>query len=158
APASASALPSPPPPRIRGQVLTRGTRAPIVGARIIATARAVPTPPPSPVGAVPAPAPSSVGTIPAPAPSPAGAVPADSPPAASFETESDAEGRFELRGLPDGPIRVTVTASGFISHPYDENLGRGQQLSVRYYLERPWTARYEATVRGQTAREEVSRR
>src|SRR5262249_31798442 len=74
-----------------------------------------------------------------------------------FETDAALEGSFELHGLPDGHYRVIVTGSGIERSSFDETLGKGQVLTVRYFVARSWAARHESTVRGAVAREEVSR-
>jgi outer membrane receptor protein involved in Fe transport len=78
-------------------------------------------------------------------------------PLASVDT--DEQGRFEVR-LPAalaGRIAVVVTSPGHKPLRVAEQLVAKVALTVNYALERSTYARYEATVRGTPAREEVAR-
>jgi TonB family protein len=102
---------------LRGQILARGTRAPIPGAHLIAT----------PDGSAP------------------------------IERESDAEGRFEFPSLPAGPLTITVAGDRVDRAVFHEQLKARDALTVHYFVDLLWSARYQTTVRGSPERVEVSR-
>ncbi|HET7788570.1 MAG TPA: TonB-dependent receptor [Myxococcales bacterium] len=71
---------------------------------------------------------------------------------------SDAEGRFELRGLPEGvPVEVVVAAPGYRRLTARETIPPGQKLEVEYRLQPLYASPLEATVEGERERTELSR-
>jgi TonB family protein len=75
-----------------------------------------------------------------------------------WEAETDAEGRFALRGLPAGRYRVVVSGARAKRFEAEETVGEREALTVRYYVEPLQYARWESTVRADPNREEISRR
>jgi TonB family protein len=51
-------------------------------------------------------------------------------------TQTDSKGRFEWTGLPNGPVRIVVKASGYPDQQVTENLLLGARTEVRYTLSR----------------------
>jgi TonB family protein len=82
------------------------------------------------------------------------AVAADS---ARFEADVDDEGRFALRGLPPGKYHLVINGPRAKRYEVDETVGEREVLTVNYYVEPSQYARYEATVRADLNREEISR-
>jgi TonB family protein len=75
-----------------------------------------------------------------------------------FETASDDDGRFALRGLPAGAYKIIVVGRGARRFTADEKLGERDVVTVAYYVEPSEWSRYESTVRGDLNREEISRK
>jgi TonB family protein len=75
-----------------------------------------------------------------------------------FTAETDAAGEFEIANLPAGAYQVTVAGGRVVRSTFDESLAANDAvLTVNYYVDLTWAARYETTVRGQPERVEVSR-
>ena len=126
------------PVRLRGRLLEAGQRTPVGGAVILV----VPAPPDLPVGAV-------RRTI----------YGEEAAPAWSVRTISDDRGDFEVRGLPDGRVRVVVLTQGFERLDYVEEVRAGSIVEVRYYARRMQVNPYRTVVSsGRQGPEEVSRR
>jgi len=71
---------------------------------------------------------------------------------------SDQEGRFELRGLPEGePIEIVIAAPGYERFSTRETIPPGQKVEVEYRLQPLFVSPFEATVEGERERTEVSR-
>src|SRR4051812_27384738 len=71
---------------------------------------------------------------------------------------SDADGRFELRGVPEGvPVEVVVAAPGYQRLVAREIVPRGEKLEVEYRLQPLYASPLEATVEGERERTELSR-
>ena len=78
--------------------------------------------------------------------------------AAGRSASTDKEGRFELRGVPEGePIDVVVAAPGYQRFTARETVPPGQQLEVEYRLQPLYVSPFEATVEGERERTEISR-
>jgi TonB family protein len=125
------------PLRIRGRLREAGQRTPIENATILA--------------------------IPAPADWPLGRVrgtryeePAE--PAWQFETFSDAEGRFELRGLPPGRVRLIVFPRGHERLEYIEETQADGILELEYFHRRLETNPYQTVVSIDREEPDVARR
>jgi len=114
-----SATPVPPdsspadaPERLRGRILSAGQRTPIAGAAIL--------------------------VLPAAADEPTGQLRKqrygeDPPPAWTMRAVTDIDGRFSLRGVPSGKLRVIVLVQGFERLEAVERLGDGERLELAYY-------------------------
>ena len=69
------------------------------------------------------------------------------------------DGGFELRGLPDGKVRVIVLAQGFERLEYVEEIAKGGRLEVKYFQRRMVVNPYRTVVASRRNEpEEVSRR
>jgi TonB family protein len=99
------------PPSLRGRVVERGTRAPVVGATVDAGAAVAVT---------------------------------------------DADGRFELRGLATGPVALRIASGEHQPFAVEETIVEGQVREVEYFVRRRHYDPYEAVVRGERDRKEVS--
>lgn len=131
-------VPSEGPVRITGRVLEAGQRVPIGGAAVLAIEAA----PDESTGQVRK---KRYGE--------------QKEPAWQTRTFTDAEGRFELRGLPDGKTRIIVLASGYERLELVESLPSGQSIAVRYYATRLASNPYRTVVKTRgIEREEVARR
>ena len=126
------------PVRITGQLLEAGQRVPIGGALVLA----VQADPEESTGRVRK---KSYGE--------------QIDPAWQVRAFTDAEGRFELGGVPDGKTRLIVLASGYERLEFVESLSEGQTLTVRYYATRLSSNPYRTVVKTRgVEREEVARR
>ncbi|HEY0136503.1 MAG TPA: energy transducer TonB, partial [Nannocystis sp.] len=116
-PASPVPKDSPPasaPERLRGRVLSAGQRTPVPGASVL--------------------------VLPAPADEPLGVLKKtrygeDPPPAWTMRAVTDVDGRFSLRGVPSGKLRVIVLAQGFGRLEAVERLGDNERIELAYYPE-----------------------
>jgi len=101
------------PVRLSGRVLSAGQRTPIAGAAVL--------------------------VVPADADEPVGRVRKqrynDPPPAWAMRAVTDADGRFALRGVPSGKLRLVVLVQGHARLEAVERLGDGEQLELAYYPE-----------------------
>ncbi|HYS10142.1 MAG TPA: TonB-dependent receptor [Myxococcales bacterium] len=71
---------------------------------------------------------------------------------------TDAEGRFEIRGLPEGePIEIAIAVPGYERFSTRETVPPGQKLEVEYRLQALFVSPFEATVEGERERTEISR-
>lgn len=71
---------------------------------------------------------------------------------------TDKDGRFELRGLPEGqPIEIVIAAPGYQRFSTRETIPRNEKLDVEYRLQPVYASPYEATVQGERERKEISR-
>src|SRR5205823_11460165 len=78
--------------------------------------------------------------------------------AAGETAVTDAEGRFELRGLPEGEsIEIAVAAPGYERFTAHEIIPPGRRLEVEYRLQPLYSSPFEATVEGERERSELSR-
>ncbi len=73
-------------------------------------------------------------------------------------TDTDAQGRFALRGVPAGQHRVKVSAPFFRTTELVETLRVGEAIEVAYFAERTEKSPYEVVVRARAPRKEVARR
>jgi TonB family protein len=104
--------PAPPPPvNLRGVVLERGTRLPIVAALVEAGGRS---------------------------------------------TYTDRNGRFELAGVPEGNVKVTVSDAAHARYEADEVIFPGKATEVKYWLRRTRLGEYEAVIVGTREEREVA--
>lgn len=126
------------PVRLRGVLLEAGQRLPVSGASVLA----VPAPPDWPVGQV------------------TKKIYGDEPePAWTIRGETGADGSFELRGVPDGKVRLIALAPGFDRFEVVEELRKGDVLEVKYFARRLVTNPFRTVVKQRRdAREEVARR
>lgn len=69
---------------------------------------------------------------------------------------TDAEGRFDIPGLPPGPVAVVAYDPAHERFQTEETLEAGKALEVRYYLRRAATDLYEAVIVGQREKKEVT--
>jgi TonB family protein len=70
--------------------------------------------------------------------------------------ETDADGRFEVRGVPPGVARVRVVAPEHEPLQLEEIIEAGKRREVEYRLSRRSYDPYESVVRGERPRREVS--
>lgn len=73
-------------------------------------------------------------------------------------TEADAQGRFALRGVAPGSLRVQVLSQFYEAFETTETLEPGQIIEVLYFLERAERNPYEVIVRDRAIRKEVAKR
>ena len=125
------------PVRIRGTLLEAGQRTPLE----LATVIAFPAAPDSKLGRVRKTDYS-----------------AQAMPVWQRKTETDEQGRFVLRGVPDGRLRIIVLAPGFERLEYIEQLGADQTLTLRYFIPRASDNPFRTVVPAEPIREEVARR
>lgn len=78
-------------------------------------------------------------------------------PALGRTADADAEGRFEFRDVPAGSLKVAIAQPGFEPFATEETIVTGQQTRATYYLSRLRAGLFEAAVRGQRERKEVTR-
>jgi TonB family protein len=79
-------------------------------------------------------------------------------PAWQVQTTSDAEGRFELRGLPPGRVRLVVFPSGHERLDYVEEITAGSILELEYFHRRLETNPYQTVVSIEHDEPDVARR
>jgi TonB family protein len=71
---------------------------------------------------------------------------------------SDKDGRFALRGVPEGePVEVVIVAPGYQRFTAGETVPAGQKLEVEYRLQPLYASPFELTVEGERERTELSR-
>ncbi|WP_242338150.1 MULTISPECIES: TonB-dependent receptor domain-containing protein [Anaeromyxobacter] len=71
-------------------------------------------------------------------------------------TETDADGRFSVRGVAPGPAPVRIVSPEHETFTVTETIEAGKRLEVEYRLSRRSYDPYEAVVRGERPRREVS--
>ncbi len=126
------------PERVRGVLLEAGQRTPVSGASVLI---------------VPAPESSEVGEV---RKKDYGEVQA---PAWSTRVYTDTEGRFSVKGLPDGKVRIVVLAQGFERLEFVEDIAPGGLLELKYFQRRMLVNPYRTVVTSpRNDLEEVSRR
>jgi hypothetical protein len=76
--------------------------------------------------------------------------------AAGVTAETDDDGRFTLRGLPVGPVKVHLVSSAHHNLALDEVIEPGKVKEVEYRMNRRRYGQFEAVVRGQRERKEVA--
>jgi TonB family protein len=70
--------------------------------------------------------------------------------------ETDDDGRFTLRGLPVGPVKVRIVSSAHHTLAVDEIVEAGKVKEVEYRMNRKRYGAFESVVRGARERKEVS--
>jgi TonB family protein len=70
--------------------------------------------------------------------------------------ETDDDGRFTLRGLPPGPIKVRIASSAHHNLAIDEIIEAGKVKEVEYRMNRRRYGAFESVVRGARERKEVA--
>ncbi len=126
------------PVRMQGRLREAGQRTPVTGASVLV----VPAQDDLPVGQVKK---KSYGE--------------EAAPAWSARAFTGEDGSFELRGLPDGKVRVVVLAQGFERLEFIEELGKGARLELEYFQRRLIVNPYRTVVASRRNEpEEVSRR
>ena len=70
---------------------------------------------------------------------------------------TDAEGRFRLRGLPDGEYNVLLDAQGYKSAIFVETIKGGERLDGNYFIEAEYYDEYTVVTSATRERREVSR-
>ncbi|MES1205110.1 MAG: TonB family protein, partial [Pseudomonadota bacterium] len=76
--------------------------------------------------------------------------------AAGATAETNDDGRFTLRGLPIGPVKVHLVSSAHHNLTVDEVIEAGKVKEVEYRMNRRRYGQFEAVVRGQRERKEVA--
>ncbi len=76
--------------------------------------------------------------------------------AAGATAETDTDGRFALRGLPVGPVKVHVVDSSHHPLSVDEIIEAGKVKEVEYRMNRKRYGAFESVVRGTRERKEVA--
>ncbi|HUJ24714.1 MAG TPA: TonB-dependent receptor, partial [Myxococcales bacterium] len=66
------------------------------------------------------------------------------------------DGRFELRGVPEGALDVVIAAPGYQRFTARETIKPGEKLEVEYRLQPLFVSPYEATIEGERERREIS--
>ena len=77
--------------------------------------------------------------------------------AGDLTSTTAADGRFELRGVPAGEVKVTITRPGYRRLEVRETVKAGEKLEVEYRIEPEYSTPFEATVRGERERQELSK-
>ncbi|TPV95201.1 MAG: energy transducer TonB, partial [Myxococcales bacterium FL481] len=72
------------------------------------------------------------------------------PPAWTVQATTDAEGQFELRGIPDGSVRLIFVAAGYERQEHVVVLETGDQLDTKFYQVRDHGYPYRTTVVSET--------
>lgn len=72
-------------------------------------------------------------------------------------TRTDAEGRFQIRGVPDGRFLVKIASPNFAAFEGIEEREENQKLTGTYYLRRTAVNPFETIVRARTPRREVAK-
>ncbi len=75
----------------------------------------------------------------------------------SLIATTDAQGRFAMRGAPEGPVAVSVSSPGHRAFTARERIGQGERLEVAYRIEPEYASPFEATVQGERERQEISK-
>jgi TonB family protein len=70
--------------------------------------------------------------------------------------ETDTDGRFSLRGLPVGPVKIRVVSPAHHDLLVDEIIEPGKVKEVEYRMNRRRYGSFEAVVRGERERREVA--
>jgi TonB family protein len=76
--------------------------------------------------------------------------------AAGATAETDNDGRFTLRGLPVGPVKIHIVSSAHHPLTVDEVIEPNKVKEVEYRMNRRRYGQFEAVVRGQRERKEVA--
>ena len=76
--------------------------------------------------------------------------------AADATAETDTDGRFTLRGLPVGPVKVRIVSSAHHNLTVDEVIEAGKVKEVEYRMNRKRYGAFESVVRGARERKEVA--
>ncbi|HTB59475.1 MAG TPA: TonB family protein [Polyangia bacterium] len=76
--------------------------------------------------------------------------------AADATAETDTDGRFALRGLPVGPVKVRIVSSAHHNLAIDEVIEAGKVKEVEYRMNRKRYGAFESVVRGARERKEVA--
>ncbi|MEE9384863.1 MAG: energy transducer TonB [Nannocystaceae bacterium] len=113
------------PVRISGVVRTAGDRTPVEGGTVLA---------------IPADPDLALGRI-------KKRIYASLSPVWTIEADTDADGNFELRGVPDGRVRLIFMTQGYERLEYVVELRAGEALAVKYYQTPLSTNPYKTTVR-----------
>src|SRR3990172_9013315 len=64
----------------------------------------------------------------------------------AFSASTDARGRFEIAGLPEGAVKVVVVENGHQRFETTETLEPGRTTEVKYYLRRSAQGAFETVV------------
>jgi TonB family protein len=75
---------------------------------------------------------------------------------AGATAETDTEGRFTLRGLPVGPVKIRIVSTAHHPLAIDEVIEANKVKEVEYRMNRRRYSQFEAVVRGQRERKEVA--
>ncbi|PRQ08869.1 TonB dependent receptor [Enhygromyxa salina] len=126
-----------PPVTIRGRIREAGQRSPVEGASVLA----VPAPPGWPAGQVKG-----------------RRYEQPEEPAWQVEARTDAEGYFELRGVPAGDVRLVVLGLGYERLDYIETLEPESILELEYFQHRLESNPYRTVVTTDRELPEVTRR
>jgi TonB family protein len=78
-------------------------------------------------------------------------------PAAGLSALTDGQGRFELRGVPDGKQQIVIAAPGYDRLALTETIEPGKKLEVIYLLQPLYVSPFEAVVAGEKERKEISK-
>ena len=125
------------PVRITGKVLEAGQRTPIPNASVVA---------------VPAGDDEDVGEV------KKESYAAQRMPRWERQATTKADGTFELKGIPDGKVRIVILAPGYEKLEYVELVSARQVLEVKYFVKRHADNPYTTVVEAERTREEVTRR
>jgi TonB family protein len=79
-------------------------------------------------------------------------------PGSDLKAETDAQGRFEIRGAPVGKVHVEITEGRHRKFTTDEEIKAGQVVDLTAYLWKLTEGGFEATVRGDREKKDVARR
>lgn len=145
-PTSRPAAPSGPDPGVAGQgpvrltgvLVEAGQRTPVVGASVLV---------------IPAPADAEVGEV------TKKVYGEEAPPKWTLRATTRADGSFEIRGAPDGKVRVIALAQGFDRFEQIEEFKGGSRVEVKYFQRRLVVNPYRTVVSSRRNEpEEVNRR
>ncbi|MEZ4454274.1 MAG: energy transducer TonB [Nannocystaceae bacterium] len=115
------------PVRISGKILTAGQRTPVTDATVLV----VPAPPDLPLGRV------------------RQIVDDSTPPAWSARATTDAEGAFQVRGVPSGRVRLIVVTQSYERLDEVLELPKGERIELTYYQKQLTFNPYKTVVKSQ---------
>jgi len=78
-------------------------------------------------------------------------------PAADLTALTDAQGHFELRGVPAGSAEVVIAAAGYKRFRAQERISGTERTEVDYRIEPEYSSPFELTIEGERERREISR-
>ncbi|WP_370644078.1 TonB-dependent receptor domain-containing protein [Myxococcus sp. RHSTA-1-4] len=78
-------------------------------------------------------------------------------PSLGLSATTDGEGRFSLRGVPEGTHEVLVVLAGYQRFETKETVAEGEETRATYYVQKRIFSPFETVVRSERERKEVTR-